>query len=153
MKIGVTIRDRWDFDLSLNAIALSRPFFGRMEAWPDIVIPELKVAIEYDTIGKFGLEHVGMREQSDLRKAEIKSGLQDRINGRQECLHHIIEQMAETGGPQYGERRSAAGPHLGSKSLAQGRDLPFSTSALLGQYGSCGWRIDGLGAARYRRQV
>ena len=67
-ELRQAIRDRWDFDLGCNAIALSRPFFGRLEAWPDIVIPELRVAIEYDTIGRFGLEHVGHREQADLRK-------------------------------------------------------------------------------------
>lgn len=67
-ELRQAIRERWDFDLGNNAIALSRPFFNRLEAWPDIVIPELRIAIEYDTIGKFGLEHVGMREQSDLRK-------------------------------------------------------------------------------------
>ncbi len=60
--------ERFDFDLSCNAIALSRPFFERFEAWPDIVIPELRVAIEYDTVGRFGLEHVGPREKSDRQK-------------------------------------------------------------------------------------
>lgn len=62
------LAERFDFDLSLNAIALSRPFFERFEAWPDIVIPELRVAIEYDTVGRFGLEHVGPREETDRRK-------------------------------------------------------------------------------------
>lgn len=67
-ELRKAIRDRWEFDLGFNAIALSRPFFDRLEAWPDIVIPELRVAIEYDTIGRHGLEHVGHREQADLRK-------------------------------------------------------------------------------------
>jgi very-short-patch-repair endonuclease len=62
------LRDRFDFDLTLNAVAVTRPFFERLEVWPDIVIPELRVAIEYDTVGRHGLEHVGPREQSDLRK-------------------------------------------------------------------------------------
>jgi hypothetical protein len=59
---------RFEFDLSPNAIAVSRPFFERLEVWPDIVIPELRVAIEYDTVGRHGLEHVGPREESDRRK-------------------------------------------------------------------------------------
>jgi hypothetical protein len=59
---------RFDFDLSLNAVAVARPFFDRLEVWPDIVIPELRVAIEYDTVGRHGLEHVGPREESDRRK-------------------------------------------------------------------------------------
>jgi len=62
---------RLTLDMSPNAVAVSRPFFDRAEVWPDIVIPELKVAIEYDTIGKFGLEHVGTREAVDRRKDRL----------------------------------------------------------------------------------
>jgi very-short-patch-repair endonuclease len=49
-------------------VRVTRPFFNHYEVWPDIVIPELKVAIEYDTTGRDGLEHVGKREESDRRK-------------------------------------------------------------------------------------
>jgi hypothetical protein len=59
---------RFDFDLECNAVAVARPFFDRLEVWPDIVIPELRVAVEYDTVGRDGLEHVGRREESDRRK-------------------------------------------------------------------------------------
>jgi hypothetical protein len=59
---------RFEFDLSCNAVAVSRPFHGRREVWPDIVIPELRVALEYDTVGRHGLEHVGPREVSDRQK-------------------------------------------------------------------------------------
>ncbi|MCS5715181.1 hypothetical protein NVV95_11530 [Herbiconiux sp. CPCC 205716] len=65
------LSERFDLDLSperANAVAVTRPFFGRTEVWPDIVIPELRVAIEYDTVGRFGLEHVGPREDTDRRK-------------------------------------------------------------------------------------
>lgn len=58
-------------DMTPNAVATSRPFFDRAEVWPDILIPDLKVAIEYDTIGKFGLEHVGTREAIDRRKDRL----------------------------------------------------------------------------------
>jgi hypothetical protein len=59
---------RFEFDLSHNAVAVARPFFERLEVWPDVVLPDLRVAIEYDTVGRHGLEHVGPREESDLRK-------------------------------------------------------------------------------------
>ena len=59
---------RFDFDLECNAVVVARPFFDRLEVWPDVVIPELRVAIEYDTVGRHGLEHVGPREESDRRK-------------------------------------------------------------------------------------
>jgi hypothetical protein len=52
----------------LNAVRVSRPFFDHLEVWPDILLPELRVAIEYDTTGRHGLEHVGTREDADRRK-------------------------------------------------------------------------------------
>jgi len=65
------LRDAYDFDLTHNAIAVGAPFFGRLEVWPDLVIPELRVAIEYDTVGRHGLEHVGTREKSDRHKDRL----------------------------------------------------------------------------------
>lgn len=62
---------RLDVDLSLNAVRVRQPFFERLEVWPDIPIPELKVAIEYDTTGRDGLEHVGRREETDRHKDRL----------------------------------------------------------------------------------
>ena len=52
----------------LNAVRVARPFFQHLEVWPDILLPELRIAIEYDSTGRHGLEHVGTREQADRRK-------------------------------------------------------------------------------------
>ena len=52
----------------LNAVRVSRPFFDHVEVWPDILLPELRVAIEYDSTGRHGLEHVGRRGDADRRK-------------------------------------------------------------------------------------
>ncbi len=52
----------------LNAVRVSRPFFDHVEVWPDILLPELRIAVEYDSPGRFGLEHVGKREVADRRK-------------------------------------------------------------------------------------
>jgi hypothetical protein len=35
------------------------------------VIPELRIAVEYDTPGRHGLEHVGPREHADRRKDRV----------------------------------------------------------------------------------
>ncbi len=51
-----------------TAVRVSRPFFDHVEVWPDILLPELRIAIEYDSPGRFGLEHVGKREEADRRK-------------------------------------------------------------------------------------
>lgn len=55
-------------DLTFNAVRVARPFFEHLEVWPDIVLAEFKVALEYDTTGRHGLEHVGPRETVDRRK-------------------------------------------------------------------------------------
>lgn len=52
----------------LNAVRVGRPFFSHLEVWPDILLPELRIAVEYDSPGKFGLEHVGKRADADRRK-------------------------------------------------------------------------------------
>ncbi len=50
---------------------VARPFFTHLEVWPDILLPELKVAIEYDTMGRNSTEHVGQREVIDKRKDRL----------------------------------------------------------------------------------
>ena len=67
-RLRAELADRIAFDATVNAVKVSRPFFRHTEVWPDIVIPELRVAIEYDTVGRHGLEHVGKRQDADLRK-------------------------------------------------------------------------------------
>lgn len=52
----------------LNAVRVARPFFDHLEVWPDVLLPELRIAIEYDSTGRHGLEHVGKREDADRRK-------------------------------------------------------------------------------------
>lgn len=54
-----------------TAIRTARPFFDHLEVWPDILLPELRIAIEYDSVGRHGLEHVGGREEVDKRKDRV----------------------------------------------------------------------------------
>ena len=65
------IGERFDVDLTPNAVRVAQPFFDRLEVWPDIIIDELRVAIEYDTLGRHGLEHVGRREPVDRHKDRL----------------------------------------------------------------------------------
>lgn len=62
---------RLDIDLTSNAVRVARPFFTHVEVWPDIILADLRVAIEYDTTGRSGLEHVGRREDTDRRKDRL----------------------------------------------------------------------------------
>jgi putative zinc ribbon protein len=62
------LAERLEFTPGLNAVRVARPFFEHLEVWPDIVIPELRIAVEYDSTGRHGLEHVGRRQDADQRK-------------------------------------------------------------------------------------
>lgn len=70
-RVRALLADRLDVDLSANAVRVRTPFFDRVEVWPDILIPELALAIELDTIGRSGDEHVGRREAIDRRKDRL----------------------------------------------------------------------------------
>jgi hypothetical protein len=70
-RLRALLSARLTCDLTPTAVTVGRPFHGRCEVWPDIVIPELAVAVEYDTVGRAGDEHVGRRERSDRRKDSL----------------------------------------------------------------------------------
>ena len=67
-RVRADLNDRLTFAHGFNAVRVARPFFDHLEVWPDFVLPDLRIAVEYDTIGRHGLEHVGRREEADRRK-------------------------------------------------------------------------------------
>ncbi len=67
-ELRAALAARFDFTFDHTAIRLDRPFFDHVEVWPDVILPELRVAIEYDSTGRHGLEHVGPRLETDRRK-------------------------------------------------------------------------------------
>ncbi|KQQ64767.1 zinc-ribbon domain-containing protein [Microbacterium sp. Leaf320] len=67
-RLRRALESRLAVTTGVNAVKVARPFFRHTEVWPDILLPELRVAIEYDTVGRHGLEHVGKRQDADLRK-------------------------------------------------------------------------------------
>jgi hypothetical protein len=67
-RLRADLHARLVFAPGLNAVRIARPFFDHLEVWPDIMLPELRIAVEYDSTGRHGLEHVGARERSDRRK-------------------------------------------------------------------------------------
>jgi hypothetical protein len=53
-----------------NAVRTARMFYGRQEVWPDILVAELRIAIEYDDPGRSRRAHRGLKEGSDVEKDE-----------------------------------------------------------------------------------
>ena len=70
-RLRALIAARLDVDLSCTAVRVRTPFFGRLEVWPDVIIPELAIAVELDTVGRNADEHVGRRERADRRKDQL----------------------------------------------------------------------------------
>ena len=52
----------------VNAVHIARTFYGRREVWPDILVPQLRIAVEYDDPGRSRRAHLGLKEASDLDK-------------------------------------------------------------------------------------
>jgi very-short-patch-repair endonuclease len=73
-RLRVDLYDRLAVTRGFNAVRIRRPFFEHLEAWPDILLPELRIAVEYDSTGRHGLEHVGRREEADRRKDRALRG-------------------------------------------------------------------------------
>jgi hypothetical protein len=67
-ELRAGLGERLDYSDGVNAVRVRRPFFDHLEVWPDILLPELRIAVEYDSTGRHGLEHVGRREEADRRK-------------------------------------------------------------------------------------
>lgn len=74
-ELRAALAERFAFTYDHSAIRLDRPFFDHVEVWPDIILPELRVAIEYDSTGRHGLEHVGPRQDTDRRKDRAVRGV------------------------------------------------------------------------------
>lgn len=54
----------------VNAVRIARMFYGRREVWPDIIVPSLRIAVEYDDPGRSRRAHRGLKEASDIDKDE-----------------------------------------------------------------------------------
>jgi len=67
-KLRMLLGERIRLPHRVNAIRINRTFYGKPEVWPDIIIPALKVAIEYDSPGREKTSHRGLKAVSDREK-------------------------------------------------------------------------------------
>lgn len=70
-ELRARLLGRLAVDVEPNAVRTSRPFFDHLEVWPDLVLAEFAVAIEWDSVGRTSSEHVGRRERADRRKDRL----------------------------------------------------------------------------------
>lgn len=67
-RLRVLLGERLKLHHRANAVRTARMFYGRQEVWPDILVAELRIAIEYDDPGRSGRAHRGLKEGSDQEK-------------------------------------------------------------------------------------
>ena len=99
-RVKQMLATRLEYDGSFTAVRVRERFFDHLEVWPDIVLSEFRVAIEYDTTGRDGLEHVGKREAVDRRKDRVlRSSGWEVIRVRTGKLHPIGPWDVPASGP------------------------------------------------------
>ena len=69
-RLKVVLGERIRLRHGVNAVRIARTFYGRQEVWPDILVPQLRIAVEYDDPGRSRRAHMGLKEASDLEKDE-----------------------------------------------------------------------------------
>ena len=67
-RLKILLAERIRLHHGVNAVRIARTFFGRQEVWPDILVPQLRIAVEYDDPGRSRRAHMGLKEASDLEK-------------------------------------------------------------------------------------
>ncbi|GAA1834898.1 hypothetical protein [Agromyces salentinus] len=69
-RLRTLLAERIRLHHRVNAVHIARTFFGRREVWPDVIVPQLRIAVEYDDPGRSRRAHLGLKEASDLEKDE-----------------------------------------------------------------------------------
>ncbi|MEJ3404064.1 hypothetical protein WDJ51_04920 [Rathayibacter sp. YIM 133350] len=67
-RLRALLAERIRVPAGVNTVRVNRMFYGQQEVWPDIVLPALRVAIEYDDPGRSRRAHRGLKEASDREK-------------------------------------------------------------------------------------
>lgn len=67
-RLKALLGERIRLSHRVNAIHIARTFYGRPEVWPDVIVPQLRIAVEYDDPGRSRRAHLGLKEASDLDK-------------------------------------------------------------------------------------
>jgi very-short-patch-repair endonuclease len=69
-RLRIMLGERIRLHHRVNTVRIRRMFYGRQEVWPDILVPQLRIAVEYDDPGRQRRAHLGLKEASDLEKDE-----------------------------------------------------------------------------------
>jgi very-short-patch-repair endonuclease len=69
-RLKTMLAERIQLNHRVNAIHIARTFHGRREVWPDIIVPQLRLTVEYDDPGRSRRAHRGLKAGTDSDKDE-----------------------------------------------------------------------------------
>ena len=78
-RLKALLGERIRLNHRVNAIHIARTFFGRNEVWPDVIVPQLRIAIEYDDPGRSRRAHLG--PQRGIRPRQRRRAPRGRLAG------------------------------------------------------------------------
>ncbi|MDR5700186.1 hypothetical protein [Agromyces aerolatus] len=67
-RLKAMLAERIRLNHRVNAIRIARTFHGRTEVWPDIIVPQLRLTVEYDDPGRTRMAHRGLKAGTDADK-------------------------------------------------------------------------------------
>jgi very-short-patch-repair endonuclease len=67
-RLKTMLAERIRLNHRVNAIRIARTFHGRTEVWPDIIVPQLRLTVEYDDPGRTRRAHRGLKAGTDADK-------------------------------------------------------------------------------------
>ncbi|WP_308796372.1 hypothetical protein [Agromyces silvae] len=67
-RLKTMLAERIRLNHRVNAIHIARTFHGRREVWPDIIVPQLRLTVEYDDPGRSRRAHRGLKAGTDADK-------------------------------------------------------------------------------------
>lgn len=67
-RLKAMLAERIRLNHRVNTIRIARTFHGRREVWPDIIVPELRLTVEYDDPGRSRRAHRGLKAGTDADK-------------------------------------------------------------------------------------
>jgi very-short-patch-repair endonuclease len=67
-RLRALLQQRIRVPQGVNTVRVNRMFYGQQEVWPDIVLPALRIAVEYDDPGRSRRAHRGLKQASDREK-------------------------------------------------------------------------------------
>ena len=93
-RLRALLEERIRVPRGVNTVRVNRMFYGKQEVWPDILVPALRIAIEYDDPGRSRRAH--LRPEGGLRSREGRRPRRGRLGGHPRARRQAWSRSART---------------------------------------------------------